>query len=339
MQLLNQTPFVMGQVVVLDRRGAEQLVVVLKATWSIEGEGTLRVAEEQTPPQAADTFHGEPDRSSIAGEAELGPARPATDCFLLGSVRPPRPGTHTMDVRLRVGHLSKTVRVFGERRWSRALVGARASRPEPFEAVPLIWELAYGGRDETTSREDRPDELDTNPVGRGYRGRRSRAPWVDTLLPQLEDPEQLIDRPGQRVAPAAFAPIGRGWLPRRRHAGTYDQRWIDERMPLLPDDFDPRFHNAAPAGLTASGHLRGGEPVEVVGAGPRGKLAFALPRPQPAAFVCVGGRTHDLPMTLDAVTVDIDAMQLRLLWKAELDIHRRLPDLGAVECRLRGDLT
>jgi hypothetical protein len=336
MQLLNQTPFALGHVVVLDRRAAEQLIVVLKGAWSITGEGTLAVAEEQAPPQPADTFHGEPDRSSIRGEAELGPAKPATDCFLLGSVRPPRAGTHTMDVRLRVGSLSKTVRVFGERRWLRSLVGARVSRPQPFAAVPLIWELAYGGRDETTGQEDRPDENPVNPVGRGHRGKRSRAPWVDTPLPQLEDPGQLIGRPGQKVPPAAFAPLCRGWQPRRRFAGTYDQRWIDERMPLLPDDFDPRFHNAAPAGLTAHRHLRGGEPVEVVGAGPRGKLTFTLPRPQPMAFVCVGGHTHDLAMSLDTVAVDIDAMQLRLVWKAELDIHRRLPQLGAIECRLQG---
>ena len=54
--------------------------------------------------------------------------------------------TRVLDVRLRVGPVHKAVRVFGNRRWERAGSSWRATPPEPFEHVPLRWELSFGGR-------------------------------------------------------------------------------------------------------------------------------------------------------------------------------------------------
>lgn len=40
--------------------------------------------------------------------------------------------------------------------------------------------------------------------------------------------------------------MGRSWQPRLRYAGTYDQHWMDERLPFLPEDFDLRYFQSAP---------------------------------------------------------------------------------------------
>ncbi len=49
---------------------------------------------------------------------------------------------------------------------------------------------------------------------------------------------------GQR--PAGFGILGRAWPPRLQKAGTYDQRWLDQRWPLLPKDFGFAYWNGAP---------------------------------------------------------------------------------------------
>ena len=117
MEAVNSTPFLMDRVVYLDRNAAERLVVVLKATYSVSARGEISVAKTQAPIHPGEVFRGEPGESSILHEAELGPTKPATDVFLLGSAKAPGTGIRSMDVSFRVGPVGRTARVFGERRW------------------------------------------------------------------------------------------------------------------------------------------------------------------------------------------------------------------------------
>jgi hypothetical protein len=333
-QLVNQTPFAAGQVVVLDRDGAERLVVAVKTGYVIAEDGALAVAEEQDPLGTADVFHGEPDLSSIRWEAELGPEKPAIDVVLLGSAHPARPGARRVDVQFTVGPVSKRARVFGDRRWERHLGLARLSEPEPFAAIPLTYENAYGGTDRS-AKDPRHHAFEArNPVGRGFRAKRTDLPWLDTLAPNVEDPDDPISRPGNRVPPTGFSFLGRHWQPRVAYVGTYDQAWLDERMPLLPLDFDDRFHNAAPPDLVvAAGGLAAGAPVEVVGCTPNGRLAFRLPAERPLATAEFTDGEAPVELRLETVAVDTNRMRLHLLWKGGVPVHRRLLRLKRVACR------
>lgn len=337
MELLNQTPFLMGRMIALDKKGAEHLIVVLKATYSITGQGQISLADEQAPIQEADEFYDEPDSSSIKHEAELGPVKPATDVFLKGSALAPRSGTTVMDIRFRVGPVAKKARVFGDRVWNKSFGRPKASAPKPFESIPLVFENAYGGQDLSADDQKFHSQEPRNPVGRGFRSKKSKAPWAGTLLPNIENPEQLIGKPGQEIAPTGFGPIGRNWVPRLDYAGTYDQKWIEERMPILPEDFDERFHNAAPPDLVAPKYLSGGEPVEVIGCTKSGRLNFTLPRVEPWAFIQLSNRVRDIPLKCNSVTVDADRMQLCLLWKGEMYIHREVLKVEVIETRLEGE--
>jgi len=125
-------------------------------------------------------------------------------------------------------------------------------------------------------------------------------------------------------------------MPRRRYAGTYDAKWMEERAPLLPLDFDERFYNAAPPPLVAPGRLAGGEPVEVTGCTPQGRLVFTLPRVAPWCHVVAERVGRTAPMELDTVTVDTEAMQVRLLWKAEIPVHGEAQRVTAITCTFEG---
>lgn len=338
MEIVNPTPFAAARAVVLDKTAAEHLIVVLKATFAVSERGELELAEEQQPVRPADEFVDEPGLSSIAHEAELGPPKPATDVFLSGHARARKSGTSSMPVRLRLGKIGREATVFGPRTWTKKLGRAGISAPQPFESIPLVWENAFGGSDTSAEAPEHHDREARNPVGLGFRTKRTKTDWVDTPLPSIEDPGGLLKKPGQVVEPVGFGPIGRDWSPRVEYAGTYDEAWMEQRMPLLPDDFDDRFHNAAPPALVLSGFVKGGEPVEVVGCTKREKLSFRLPEIGAHAAVRFSGRTAPLPLGCETVTVDTDAMQLRMVWKGWVRVHREILQLRAIEFRVDGEL-
>jgi hypothetical protein len=241
-----------------------------------------------------------------------------------------------MDVRLSVGRRKKTVRVFGNRNWKSTLGVKRPGDPQPFETIPLIWENAFGGVDDSPTNDKHHRAEPRNPVGRGVRGKRSGVDAGEELLPNLEDPDDAFDKPGKKVTPMGFGPIGRHWIPRVEHAGTYDDAWIAERMPLLPPDFDERFHHAAPADQITKRYLKGGEPVTMFGFGAEGQVEFDLPTLQPAVEVRRRSRTVTVPMVVDTVGFDTESRTLRLLFKAAVDIHGELPDLRWTACEIGG---
>ena len=335
MKVENQTPFAHAWLVLLDKHGAEHLIVVLKATYTITEDSKLELAKKQEPIRPVDEFYGEPGQSSIRYEAELGPAKPATDVVLVGSAVAPEPGRTTeMGVSLRVGPLLKRVWVFGERRWKKSLLGLSISRPLPFDRIPLTYENAYGGKDTSTKDPKHHGQEPRNPVGRGYRAKKSQLDFADTLLPNIEDPDHLLRRPGQEAAPQGFGFIGRDWQPRVKYAGTYDQKWMEERMPLLPLDFDERFHNAAHPDLIAKGFLKGDEVVEAIGCTKAGRLSLGLPGVRPQAEVVLGRERLGITMNLCTVLLNTDASRLVLLWKGDVIIHKRLMQMTEIRCGL-----
>jgi hypothetical protein len=332
MRVENKTPFAAAWLVLLDKQAAEHLIFVLKATYTIAENGKLEIAKKQDPIRPADEFYGEPGKSSIRYEAELGPAKVATDVVLIGSAVAPQPGTTEMDVALRVGQASKHVKVFGERRWKKSLLGHSISKPLPFERIPLIYENAYGGKDVSGKDPKLHGQELRNPVGLGYRAKKSDLNFTNTPLPNIEDPAKLLRHPGQDVSPQGFGFIGRDWQPRLGYAGTYDEKWKEERMPLLPLDFDERFHNSAHPDLIVRERLKGGELVEAFGCTRGGKTSFQVPTITPRAMVSVGGTRQPLMLALDTVMIGTDAMKLCLLWKGTINIHRRLPQLTLLTC-------
>ena len=335
MKVENQTPFAYAWLVLLDKQAAEHLILVLKATYTITEDSRLELAKRQEPIRPVDEFYGEPGQSSIRYEAELGPAKPATDVVLVGSAVAPEPGRTTeMGVSLRVGPLLKRVWVFGERRWQKSLLGLSISKPLPFDRIPLTYENAYGGKDTSTKDPKHHGQESRNPVGRGYRAKKSQLDFADALLPNIEDSESLLRHPGDGLAPQGFGFIGRDWQPRLKYSGTYDQKWMEERMPLLPLNFDERFHNAAHPDLTAKGYLRGDEPVEVIGCTRAARLSFSLPGKKPAAEAAHDQGRLPIALNLNTVLLDFEARRLFLLWKGDVNIHRRLPQISEVSCRL-----
>jgi hypothetical protein len=137
-------------------------------------------------------------------------------------------------------------------------------------------------------------------------------------LPNVEDPNHLINSYGAPVPPCGFGFTSPDWQPRATFAGTYDEVWTKSRSPLLPVDFDRRFFNSAAPGLIAPGYLRGSEDVVVLNTTSVPRLAFRLPGIVPPQCRVVRRHRQDaqLQTNLDTVIVNTDDQLTILLWRA-----------------------
>jgi hypothetical protein len=336
MEIRNKTKLVAGWTTFLDKRAAEELVVCVRGTWNVSENGKLSLVAEPPPFLPMHEHVGEPGLSSIRNEADLGPVKPATDCALVGSAVAPKGGkTRRVAVAFRVGPVAKRAIVTGERKRLFWFLRWWNSPAKSFQRVPLQWEFAAGGTDATPKNEKSHSRNERNPYGRGFRARGSKLPGAGALLPQIVTPGGCLPF-GRSREPAGFGLTGNEFLHRRKYMGTYDDAWREERCPLLPDDFDERFHcNGAP-GLTTEKPLVGGEAVEVSGCTKGGRLAFKLPRVRPEVSAELGEGSEPVPMSLQTVAFDSDTMQLRLLWRGRLDVHGRLPRLRRMDVTAPG---
>ena len=312
--LSNSTPFSAERALVSDSHGSDVWVVAVKATWSIHADG-LTIAEDQEDVLLAPVFRGDALQTSLLYESDLDYAKPQTDVYLHGHAYAPagRPATQ-VDVAMRVGPISKQVRVFGNRFWKQQLYGLAPTPPEPFIKMPLCYENAFGGTDIS------PDDPQVfqwnpgNPIGRGVVFAASRL--LDRPLPNVEDPQQVIKSCSDRPNPIGLGPIARHWEPRVRFAGTYDENWESNRQPLLPSDFDERFFQCAP--IDQQAELRGGELVELKNLSPDGELTFELPRCSFGFDTLLDGEKIHHRAKLHTVVIEPDVPRLMMVWHTAL---------------------
>lgn len=317
LQLDNQTPFRALLSVLPDRDAIETLYVIVKATLVLRPR--LSLAPEQVPVTLADEYHGDPADSSLKAVSEIHVGKPGTDVLLMGRAWGPRGGAvREAWVNVAAAERRKAIRVSGDRVW---LADGTPSAPEPFEAMPLVWERAFGG---THPLEDRVLAEERNPIGVGFAGKRSAQDLAGQPVPNLEDPTAPLERQGQTPAPVCLAPTAAHWLPRRRYAGTYDERWQRTRAPYLPLDFDPRFLQCAATELAFDRYLQGGEPFEIQGAAPDGPIAFALPAANLDIQIRVAGSIERPPAHLETILIEPDENRVCLTWRAALPCDRRI---------------
>lgn len=318
--LTNSTPYAADRGFYRDRNGAEVWFVVVKGTFTVRSDGSTRLADDQVAIHSSAQFFGDPGSSSLRYDSDLLPSRPSTDIVALGHAYAPggRPAPR-VEVSLRVGPVSKTLLVSGDRTWRKGLVGLSLSDPERFERMPLVYERAFGGADPSEG----PGAFEArNPVGKGFAA--SPSSLASRAAPNIEDPRHLLRSADDRPAPAGFGPIAAHWAPRARRSGTHDQRWELERMPLVPDDFDDRYYQCAPDDQQAPGYLRGGEPVELRNMTPEGVFSFTLPRVSLGFTTRVAGRSEHHNANLHAVILEPDFQRVQMVWYTELRCHHTL---------------
>lgn len=330
----NQSEFEVTPQMLLHKSG-ERLVVIVKATFLLTREAsTLPLAppEHARPIRFTDEVWEKPEVESVRYPSDLCCYKPGTDVIgVVTAWAPQGEPVPQFDTYMRIGALTKAVRVSGLRVWESR--GSGVSAPRPITSLDVRYDFAFGGRD--LSDETRVVEDARNPVGRGVAREADRL--THTLAPQLEDPAEPVRSASQRPLPAGYGAIGRSYLPRRGLTGTYDTTWKELRAPLPPADEDDRFHHAASPGLVAYPPLQGGEACALLNLAPDGPLQFVLPRVRLDVLFDIRGRQPErLVPHLDTVLIDTWNLGpekppvLEMVWRCSTKAPRKMRDARIV---------
>ena len=123
-------------------------------------------------------------------------------------------------------------------------------------------------------------------------------------------------------SPVAFAPVAPTAPERQTRLGTYDARWVKERWPWPPEDFDPRYFCAAPRAMQIDGYLRGDERLVLDGVcADAARFATQLPGLRVRCFMLDRADAMvELALRLDTLWVDAEARRAALVWRGITDV-------------------
>lgn len=246
-----------GAAILSGHRGAEILVVVVRATFPLIA-GQERVPEE--PLALCDRYEDD----VLVDPSDFALARTGTSILAQGHCAHPTP-VESFPVSLQVGNVGATWQACGPTTLRRGpggepLMGAVA----PVTSVPLRHALAFGG-----------PSFAHNPAGRGALvpegGGSFPAPQLLARLPASSEP---LD---ERALACLPLPVSPAWAPRAPRAGTMDAGWIAHTAPSAPDDMSDAFGDVAPDAWVHKPWLRGGEAVSFRGLGPLGSGTMIFP--------------------------------------------------------------
>ncbi len=325
LQLNNKTPFAANLSVLPNEQGIDTLFVVASARFKWNQRWLLE--DEQAAPTEADIYSGEPALSSIVKPSEYHLGKIATDIIVIGDACALHgQQVRTLDVSIQVGLVNHQLKVFGDRVWQSGSI----SQAQIFERMPITYERAYGGvciadDGQTVSAEER------NPVGVGHLGQYHKSQFDNTFLPNIEDPNNLIQDLKDTPQPAGFGAIAPNWQPRVSFAGTYDDAWITTRSPYLPTDFDKRFFNCAPQNLIYPGYIAGGEPVVIKGMHPQGAVQFTVPQVNLIARANIANQIIPLIFNIETLIIDPNNLSISLTWRASTLAGKKMAKISEIE--------
>jgi len=195
-----------------------------------------------------------PDQLGQNGVLDMGMPKPRGEILIAGKCFTPR-GTlrQASQISLRVGTLTKSLQVFGNRSWKKRSDNISViSDPEPFSEMEISWNNAFGG-----------ENFEKNPLGKGMESIQLADGSREIPLPNIEDPQHLIREVHDKPDPAGFGPLDVMWPQRFQKQGTYDKKWLKDRWPAFPDDMNYEFFNCAPEDQFLPGFYTGDETIEI----------------------------------------------------------------------------
>ena len=189
-----------------------------------------------------------------------------------------------------VGDVEKKLSISGDRIWQKnRWWGYRQTPPANFTSMPLTWGRAYGHADSAE-----------NPVGQGAL---STGDFGETIvaLPNIEYPQSRLKSPKAKVQAAGFGPVDSRWAPRSTYDSAFDQTYLDEVFPGLPDSLNFARFNMAPEDQQAR-QFSGSDPFRLWNLhAQQAELTGLLPGLLPRVFTDEPDVFKEIPVSLETV--------------------------------------
>ncbi len=344
--------------------GLQQFHFIVKRTYAfVPDEIAVPSRWQQTIHLSDQHFEGAgPYETALRYENELIPPRSGTDVFVTATCYAPGGQAKFCYPEVSVeGHVSRLA-VFGDRvAIIRAGQAPEFTPAEPFSALPVRYEYAYGGVDKQHAMA--PVLCDSNPIGAGFLvtpvdGSPARDQW--TALPNIEWPDRLltpeslfvkaVDGKTDARLPAGFGPIPRYWAPRAAQAGMPADakpfwKLLYDDKPSVNDshfrEMQPDFWRGANGPLKLPMHLEGHEKLVLKHLHrEREQLVVRLPIRCPTMRALINdGAMTPVPLTLDTVHVEVELGEVALVWRGSLPAPLdSLADLERVLMEIDGEV-
>lgn len=341
MELINRLPFPAMAFRQFDANGDLDCVVSVRATFLHRQGEPLALAAEQEEFQWEDAYDGDPHAVPLLRQTDLTPEKVGTDITFLGNAYAPNgAAAKSWQVGLEVGPVSKRLEIHGPRYWQpvikekwagfsareprRVLVDWVLSDSEPAVSVPVCWTKSYGGKVPGTGdpEADTPADVEPrNPLGCGIVNLDMPDDHPPVPAPQITRPGETMD---WRVPtePQGFGLVSPWWRFRQQYAGTYDDAWLADRHPLLPNDFDPRFWQSAHPDLITPTFLNGDETFRLRSLHQQYEIAEGqLPGLTLGVRIHDGDRDEWHLLSLDGVQFDWrDDSKVMLTWRTRFPL-------------------
>jgi uncharacterized protein YjbI with pentapeptide repeats len=310
MRYVSDSPLALGHRVWQLRPPQPSLTVIAKGTFDPAAGDPAPFAEEVVPPTGELWVDDDTERS-LRMPSDFALLKPKGECLVVGKAwAEGGRAVSSLPCSFRIGPIEKRFAVFGDRQFSLRL-GSVMSEPAPFTSMDLTMDRAYGG----------PGHAQ-NPYGRGRAMIDGELP-----LPNLERLEELVSSRSSKPEPLVIGPLPTTWPARQKLAGTYDAKYMRERWPWLPADFDWRFFQEAPIDQQlAMGFWRGDERIELHNLHPRAaSIRSQLPGIWPRVFIDIERtgkeRTfEEIPMKLDTIVWDAGIGKLLAVWRGVVEV-------------------
>ena len=292
---------------------ARTAVVIVKSTYDID-RGGEQLSRHQWP-----VFRGSRAMEGTTIEPETTLGKAGVDVVVLGDAAGDG-RTGNGSIALGIGEWSSHALAFGDRFWRRARSRWRATAPQPFTQMPVTWATAFGG---VAKFRGALLPHPSNPEGKGYIAELD-AHGEGTALPNIEDPSDQLEQPGQLVCPLSFAPLPLSSALRVDTA----------RDPSGPGGFSMAIYNVAhPRHRLAEIH--GGERCEARGWVGMQAEVFGLPRERFVIEVRLGSQRYEYSPRIDSVLLLPRMRQLVVTRRAAFTYHYVCSHTPLARLRLR----
>jgi hypothetical protein len=325
----NSSDFLAESYVSTDKLGKKSLVVVIRATFDVLADGTA-IPGVQTPYVFADTFFDGDETTSVQFESDFAPIKPRPEVLLnANAVASSDKPVEELLVSLFGPGLEKHAVVTGKRYWMNAVLGIESTPPVPFFSLPLAWHLAFGGAD-TSHQDPRKHRCELrNPVGTGFHVNAKSDSLEGLALPCIEHPRYRIYDWRDTPEPVGFSSVSRFAKPRIGFAGTYDQKWMDEVLPFLPQDFDDRYFQSAPVDQQLDSLQEGAE-FMCLNMSADGRFFVRLPALNIAVAFLFDDRRQRIVVPPDTLIIEPHTRRIILLGRASVNLPRKFTRLREV---------
>lgn len=334
MEFTNSTDFPAESLVGSTGDREQTAMVACKITYRVASDGGLEPVEDsQMWPVLGEPalFQG----VSLLPELEF--RKTGIDILVFGEAVAPRGwASRQVSLRVRCGAVDKRVEVFGNRTWLRDVGGLIPSEPEPFEAMPITNDRAFGGPAILAGSEV---VHPYNPEGRGYC--MSKEEVEGKPLPNLERPEDLITQWDQSPGPACLYK-GIGLFLDADGPGSLEGLSQSSDSLALPRAlFRQAFNQAVPDLVCPNGEL--GRVISLSGFDADGDLLFPLP-PEvavpgewgPTVHVSIGDLKSRFPLSISTILVLAPQRVVVVTYLAVFRYLFRAEDLRSAELRWSG---